>query len=818
MKVNLSGQWKMRKSGETWIDAKVPGSVYSNLLEADLIDDPFWRENEYDAEKISMDDYEFEKKFIIDKDMLNNDRVILHFDGIDTLAEIILNGKLLGNANNMHRVWEYDIKEALKIGENVLLLKFASPIKFILEKHKERQLWGVTSTTEGYPHLRKAHYMFGWDWGPKLPDMGIWRDVYIIAANYGRLDSTYFTQKHEAGKVVLEGKIEAECYGNAELEAKIKITTPEGKLLTADTKLLEGKAVVEVDIENPQLWWPHGFGKQPLYNLTVELFNKELKVDERNYRIGLRTLTISRDKDQFGEEFCFMVNGVKVFAMGADYIPEDNIIGRCTKEKTDILLKQCIDANFNCIRVWGGGYYPEDWFFDLCDEYGLIVWHDFMYACAVYWMTDEFKENVTAETIDNVKRIRHHASLGLWCGNNEMEVAWKHWGLPDDAELKEDYFEQFEQLLPELVEKYDPNTYYWPSSPSSGGGFDKPNDSNIGDTHYWEVWHGMKPFEEFRKHYFRFCSEYGFESMPSIKTIEAVTLPKDRNIFSPVMEAHQKCDSGNMKLMYYMSEMFRFPKSFEMLVYGTQLLQADAIRSNVEHMRRNRGRCMGSVYWQVNDCNPVISWSSIDYFGRWKALHYYAKRFYTPVLLSVDEGDVSNIVFNISNETMNEAAGIVAWALRDNRAKIIRSGDFNAMVSPLSASNCYLLDLSDVLTDVYAKRGIYLEYTLLQNGKAVSSGTSLFVRPKHFEFLNPQIGYKISEKESSYLITLDANTFAKGVYLDLEKADCQFSDNWFDIHADKEVVITVEKSSLSSPLSMHEFRDQLKVVSNFDIG
>ena len=818
MKLNLNGQWKMRKSEETWIDAKVPGSVYSNLLEAGLIDDPFWRENEYDAEKISLDDYEFEKSFIVDKEILDSDRVILHFDGIDTLAEIMLNGKLLGNSNNMHRTLEYDIKDSIKPGENTLLLKFSSPIKFILEKHMERPLWGVASTTEGYPHLRKAHYMFGWDWGPKLPDMGIWRGVYIIAADHGRLDSAYFTQTHEEGKVILQSKIEAECFGVAELSARISITTPEGELVSSETKLKEGKGIVETAIENPQLWWPNGFGKQPLYNVKVELFNKELKVDEKSYRIGLRTLTISRDKDQWGEEFCFMVNGVKVFAMGADYIPEDNIIGRCTKEKTDTLLKQCIAANFNCIRIWGGGYYPEDWFFDLCDEYGLLVWHDFMYACAVYWMTDEFKENITAETIDNVKRIRHHASLGLWCGNNEMEVAWKHWGLPDDEELREDYLEQFEQLLPELVEKYDPNTYYWPSSPSSGGGFDKPNDSNIGDTHYWEVWHGMKPFEEFKKHYFRFCSEYGFESLPNIKTIEAVTLPKDRNIFSPVMEAHQKCDSGNMKLMYYMSEMFRFPKSFEMLVYGTQLLQADAIRSNVEHMRRNRGRCMGSVYWQVNDCNPVISWSSIDYFGRWKALHYYAKRFYTPVLLSLDEGDVSNLVFNISNETMKDAKGTVKWVLRDNRAKIIRNGEFEVKIAPLSASNCYSLDLSDVLTDVYAKRGMYLEYTLLQEGKSVSLGTSLFVRPKHFEFLNPRIGYRISETEDSYGITLEANAFAKGVYLDLEKADCQFSDNWFDIHGDNEVVITVEKKSLSSPLNIHEFRDQLKVVSNFDIG
>jgi beta-mannosidase len=364
-------------------------------------------------------------------------------------------------------------------------------------------------------------------------------------------------------------------------------------------------------------------------------------------------MTISQEKDEWGSEFAFMVNGIKIFAKGADYIPEDLIYSRITGERIEYLLDSCVRANFNCIRVWGGGYYPSDTFYEICDRLGLIVWQDLMYACNVYDLTREFEENIIEETRDNVKRIRHHASLGLWCGNNELEAAWCEWAVFKDhsAQLRADYIKQFEYILPKAVEESDHSTFFWPSSPSSGGCFDNPVDENRGDTHYWDVWHGLKPFEDYRNHYFRFCSEFGFQSFPSIKTVHTFTEEEDRNIFSRVMESHQKNGAANGKMLYYLSENFLYPKDFESLLYVTQVLQGMAIKFGVEHWRRHRGRCMGAVYWQLNDDWPVASWASIDYFGRWKALHYMAKNFFAPVAGSISRTE-NTIEAHIQNERM----------------------------------------------------------------------------------------------------------------------------------------------------------------------
>ncbi len=387
-------------------------------------------------------------------------------------------------------------------------------------------------------------------------------------------------------------------------------------------------AVLTSSIHNPKLWWPNGYGDQPLYKVQVELLDEDGTVLETiTKRIGLRTLTISQEKDLWGKEFAFCVNGVKIFAMGGNYIPEDCIYSRITPEVQKYLLESCKRANFNCVRVWGGGYYPSDHFYDLCDEMGLIVWQDLMFACNVYDLTEEFEDNITKEITENVKRLRHHASLGLWCGNNEMESAWDHWPevQSESKYLRADYIKMFEYVIPKAVRAADSETFFWQSSPSSGGCFDDPDDENRGDCHYWDVWHGQKPFTDYQKHYFRFCSEFGFQSFPCLKTVESFTEEKDRNIFSRVMENHQKNPAANGKILYYLSENFRYPENFRKLLYVSQILQGMAMKYGVDHWRRHRGRCMGTLYWQINDNWPVASWASIDYFGRWKALHYMAK-------------------------------------------------------------------------------------------------------------------------------------------------------------------------------------------------
>ena len=559
------------------------------------------------------------------------------------------------------------------------------PNGFCRDAYAACRVEGSNDCTRGFPHLRKAHCMLGWDWGPRLPDAGIWRGIDLLKVDEARLISVFVRQTHSAGSVRLDFEPEIESHTGlcacSERPFKVRVTvvSPSDEVYSSD-----GGSIV---IDNPMLWWPNGYGGQPLYAVRAELLDGERVLDSWERRIGLRTIGMKRQKDQWGESFETSVNGVSIFAMGADYIPEDNLLPRVTPERTRRLLEDCKLANYNAIRVWGGGYYPDDWFYDACDELGLVVWQDFMFACAIYELTEEFAENIRREVADNARRLRHHASLGLWCGNNEME-----WQVDDDVYVatpkqKADYIRMYEYLIPKALREYDPVTFYWPASPSSGGGFDEPNDPNRGDVHYWDVWHGDKPFTEYRKFFFRYASEFGFQSFPGLKTVESFTKPSDRNIFSYVMEKHQRNKSANGRIMSYMAQTFLYPTAFDTLLYASQLLQAEAVRYGVEHWRRNRGRCLGAIYWQVNDCWPVASWSSIDYYGRWKALHYAARRFFAPVLLSCEEegtltqttcvndqdksdgfGIEKSARLNISNETMREVRAEVRWgAARSER-------------------------------------------------------------------------------------------------------------------------------------------------------
>lgn len=496
-----------------------------------------------------------------------------------------------------------------------------------------------------------------------------------------------------------------------------------------------------------------------------------------------------REKDEYGESFCHEVNGVRIFAMGADYIPEDNILPRMNRERTYHLLQQAKEAHHNCIRVWGGGFYPNDYFYDACDELGLIVWQDFMFACAVYKLTEEFEENITAEFIDNVKRIRNHACLGLWCGNNEMEQFMFQDVWVNKPVQKSDYIKMYEYIIPKVLKKYDPETFYWPASPSSGGAFDDPNDENRGDVHYWDVWHGNKPITEYRKFYFRYVSEFGFQSFPGLKTCETFTEPEDRNIFSYVMEKHQRNSSANGKIMNYMEQTFLYPTDFETVLYASQLLQAEAIRYGVEHFRRNRGRCMGAVVWQLNDCWPVASWSSIDYYGRWKALHYYEKRFFAPILISCAEEGIltqdtnpnaepyevkKSIHLNIANETMRDERVLVKWALRSADADIIREGQEWLEVPALSSVWLDKENMADAkLYEHYVSYGCY------KDGELISEGTVLFVPPKQFHFQDPKL--RVTAKGDEILVT--AEKYARSVEILNSDDTLLLCDNYFDMNA-----------------------------------
>ncbi len=802
----LHDGWTMVDGGKRF-PCRVPCSVYDTLINAGAIADPYVGENQWAATAVCDRDFAFETSFDAPKQTRPAERLILRFEGIDTLGKVFLNGTLLGETDNMHRVWEYDVTGLVRSEGNLLRVELASPNRYIADMQKKRPIWGVDSTMAGYPHLRKAHYMFGWDWGPMLPDAGIWRPVHLMSFDGGRVRSAYYGQRHENGRVTLTCDADIETWTEG-LTALFRVTAPDGEQFEA--LIQDGKA--EIIIQQPQLWWVRGLGEQPLYTCETVLINQDETVDTFTRRVGLRTLTVSQDKDEWGEEFCFINNGVKVFAMGANYIPEDQILPRATKERSRQLLEDCKAANYNFIRVWGGGIYPDDDFYDWCDENGLIVWQDCMFACSAYRLTPALEKTIRAEIIDNVLSLRNHASLGLICGNNEIESAWEAWGIPDDPEAKADYLKLFEGIIPETVHTLSPETFYWPSSPSSGGGFKDSSSNRAGDMHYWAVWHNFKPIEAFREFYYRFCSEYGFESLPDIKTVRTFAEEKDLELCSHVMEAHQKCTQGNEKVMYYLAQMVNYPYDFERLIYCSQLVQADCIRSNVEHMRRARGRCMGSAYWQVNDSNPVISWSSIDYFGRWKGLHYAARRFYAPVLLSCDDTDPIRPVLHVTNDTREEVHAELICRLRDNQANVLREFSAKVSVPALTAMECLKLDLSADVVTMQDKRTKYIEYALVQNGQILSAGTTLFVRPKGFDFIVPQVDCGISETDDAFILRFTASCYTKSVCLSLREHDAVFSDNWFDIHGNQAVTVTLPRKGTLSHISAEELRAQLKIA------
>lgn len=777
IKLDLGGRWTMASSDGTRCEGAIPGSAYSFLLSNGLMEDPYYRTNELGALALMDADYTFTRTFPTDAALLACPRVLLRCEGLDTICDVSLNGVPVGSADNMHRTWEFDVKDALREGENTLSVLCHSPTRWVAEAYERDPIGASYHAMKGFPHLRKAHCMFGWDWGPRLPDCGIWRPITLLGLDTARIEDLHIRQSHRDNGVELS--VDLAQSGNAQVS--LALAAPDGTVtaLPADGHLL---------ISKPALWWPRGMGEQPLYTLTATLLENGQPVDTWTRRIGLRTLDVLREPDQWGESFAQRANGIPFFAMGADYIPEDNLFSRITPERTRALLEQCAAANFNAIRVWGGGYYPDDWFFDICDELGLVVWEDFMFACANYRLTVPFEENIRREFIDNIRRLRHHASLGLWCGNNEMEDFQVTDTFDSNHKTRSDYIRMFEHILPEVLRQEDPDTFYWPASPSSGGGFDEPNAPHRGDVHYWKVWHGGLPFTAYRDYLFRYASEFGFQSFPAVKTIESFTLPEDRNIFSRTMEMHQRNEGANGKIMLYLSQTFLYPTTLESLVYASQLLQAQAIRYGVEHWRRNRGACMGAIYWQLNDIWPVASWASIDYFGRWKALHYYAKRFFAPVMISCEEtGETSDRIavtmqpspietsgrLNVTNESPREVTGEVRWALRDHTGQALRQGSQPLTVPAFSAvwMDRITFEGADFLTQ-------YMSYEFVAGGETVSAGTVLFTAPKHFDFLPPNLRCA----RDGDTITVEADAYARDVEIYAPDADILLEDNCFDIH------------------------------------
>ncbi len=820
--VDLDGNWEFRQAGVSgsdsgWRPAQVPGDVHLDLLRNKIIPDPFYGQNEAKVQWIEDANWEYRKVFTVSDAMLAPRHVELVFQGLDTTATVYLNGHELLNANNMFRAWRLDAKPYLHVGENTIQVEFFSDLKTGDRLASQDTTRDETHIPEK-SYVRKAAYEYGWDWGPRLVTCGIWQPVRLELWDEARIENLAIEQPDvnaDTAHLVVGINIVADATTNAQVDLEWQ-GPGGGQTVTQKIELHQGAndIAIPVEIAKPKLWFPNGYGAQPLYTFKATLVNNGVTLDEKSARTGLRKIVLLHDPDRWGRMFEFEVNGIPIFMKGAAVIPFDSFANRVTKERYRQILASAKEANMNMLRVWGGGYYESDTFYDLCDEMGLLVWQDFMFASSWYPGTEEWKSAVEQEADYQVSRLRNHPSIALWSGNNEVESVLHAFlgGLSADGKLEvwKNYLTTFSGVLPRVVERIDPEIPYWPSSPSSD--YEKTNDDfQAGDAHDWSIWHGGEPFANYRKHFYRFFSEYGFQSFPELKTVESYTAPEDRtSIFTPTMLAHQKNNEGNSIIHNYMLRDYAEPKDFASFLYASQVLQAEGVKVGAEHMRRNRPRIMGSLFWQLNDCWPVASWSSIDYYGRWKALQYYARRFYSPILVSPNVEDAKASVFVVSDKTA-AVVGTVRARFMTMDGKVVLEQSKLVTLPPLSAASYLEFPLEQIAAKEPDLSKLVLAVDFNTGGETVSQNLAYLVPTKQVHLLPAKIETAITQKGKNVDVTLSSKVLARDVYLTFGDVNATVSDNYFDLLPGEPRTITID-----SPADATQISAALKVVSLVD--
>jgi beta-mannosidase len=829
--VRLDHGWQFRQitaaagqSENVWLPATVPGDVHLDLLANKKITDPFFRDNEAKLQWIEKESWEYRLSFEVTPALLAHSNVDLVFEGLDGAAEVSVNGAKLLSAGNSFRVWRVPAKSHLHTGMNLLSVIFTSPIKAAAEI-AAGDPWQPRSKVEAKTYLRKPAYEYGWDWGPRFVTSGIWKPVRIEAWDKARIADFAIRQRDVSKDVAhLDVEVEIEAasvtnadvivtyWGSGEPMAGMQLAIPVHITLHAGQNIID----LPIEIRQPKLWYPAGYGEQRLYNFDAAVLTNSETVESRSVKTGLRSIVLHRELDKWGRSFEFLVNGIPVFAKGADVIPFDSFPNRVTTANYRRILQSARDANMNMIRHWGGGYYESDEFYAICDELGIMVWQDFMFGNDWQPGTYAFKQNIEAEAEDQVRRLRNHPSIVIWCGNNETESAFG-WaprpGLPADVKFQiwQDYLTEFSGILPRVVARMNPETPYWPSSPSAD--YEPLSDHyQSGDQHDWSVWHGRVPFSEYEKHHWRFVTEYGFQSFPEMRTVESFTQPEDRTgIFTPVMLAHQKNNEGNSLIRDYTNKDYPAPKDFSSFLYVSQVLQAEGIKIGAEHFRRLRPETMGSIFWQLNDCWPVASWSSIDYFGRWKALQYYARRFYAPILVSPHVEDGALKVYIVSDKVKSEPATLRV-RLMDFEGKVLLEESQKVQVAPL-ASKVYLDWPLKKLTDAgAADTSRVFVVAELTAGSVQISRNIVYLAPTKGVHLKPaQLKIVTTGAKDSYRIHISSPVLARSVYLSFGDLDVQVSDNYFDLLPGETAEIKVFGTA-----SLDALRAQLKVISLTD--
>ncbi|OFA03588.1 glycoside hydrolase family 2 protein [Duganella sp. HH101] len=785
-----------------WHAATVPGHVHTDLLAARLIADPYQEHEEAGLQWIGNAGWEYRLRFDVDAATLAHGRQQLVLDGVDTYADIWLNGVKLRSTANAFRGWRLNVRGLLKASGNVLLVQLQSPIGRMLPavQAMPHKLQGNYPSPYGDEprdamtanFVRKPGYHYGWDWGPRFVTAGIWRPVRLETGDVARLAGLHVQQLEvNAERARLNVQCSLRLDRAAPLKLQLTLLDPDGRQVRSVTRMLALPAGVQreqftLQVDRPRRWFPNGYGEAALYTLLVQVSDVNGAVLEQRRRVGLRSVELRRARDQWGRQFHFVVNGIPVFAKGANVIPFDMFPNRVSPAAMRAILKSAQAANMNMLRNWGGGYYECEQFYDIADELGLMVWQDFMFGGGVVPAYDaRFRSNVLFEALQQVRRLREHACVVLWCGNNEEETAWKDWGI--GAKLKAEapefaatvwdgYVQLFGTLLRKVVAKHGGGAGYLSSSPSND--LDGPaNDSNNGDKHYWDVWAGSKPVEEYQRETPRFMSEFGLQAWPVAATIDSVIAREHQQIDSLQVRAHQKflAGAGNDRILLYIRANYREPASFADFVYLSQVMQAEGIELASLHHRANMPRTMGSLYWQLNDVWPGASWASVDYYGRWKALQFHTRRFFAPVIVAASrDGGVTRAT--LVSDSQQTQIGELRIRVMDLHGRCLREEAEQHVMRPVSATRVASYCDDYLLGELSPRRHVAV-FDLTVGGQLVSRSVVYFVAARELDFPEPALHAELSEQAGHVYLQLSCKALARAVWVEFEGLDVELSDN-----------------------------------------
>lgn len=802
----LDKGWEFSKAGsDEWLSASVPGTVHQDLIGHGKLPDPFYGKNEELVQWVENEDWQYRTTFTVTEEQLQRDAASLIMEGLDTYADVYLNGSLLLKADNMFMGYEVPVKSVLRKGENRLYVYFHSPMNYALPQYESNGF----DYPAGHEHAgkrtsvftRKAPYSYGWDWGIRLATSGIWRPVSLSFYDVAAIDDYYVRQLSVSEtEARVENQLEVTSVAAESRKAQVTVEYDYKGNSYAETEevvLQPGcnRIAVPMNIPQPHLWMPNGWGEAALYTFTARVTVDGKEVACESKKVGLRTIEVVKEKDEQGESFYFVVNGEKMFAKGTNYVPGDALLPRVTPERYERMFEDIKAANMNMIRVWGGGVYEDDNFYEQADEKGILVWQDFMFACTTYPHDPAFLKNVEREAEYNIKRLRGHASLAMWCGNNEIYEGMRYWGWKKKytpevfREMERGYDALFRELLPSMVQRYDEGRFYMHGSPYEAN-WGRPESWAEVDSHNWGIWHGRKPFESLDKEVPRFMSEFGFQSFPEMKTIRTFAAPEDYALESEVMNAHQKSYIGNALIKNTMELYYTVPEKFEDLVYKGLVLQGVGLRRGMEAHRRNRPYCMGSLYWQFNDSWPVVSWSSIDYYGNWKAMHYQAQRAFAPVLVNAVRQEDELCCYLLSDRLHSEDVTL-SFELMDFDGKVYRKHQLETTMPANASTLVYKEKVADVLAGQPAATTLLHMTLKSKKGEVLSDVIHYFAYPKDQQLPKARLKCKLKEKDGVCELTVKTDKLARDIFIEVPVQGVRFSDNFFDLLPGQQRTITI---------------------------